>query len=156
MALEIEHKFLLRSDSWRDDADDGQRMCQGYLSGTGQTSIRVRIAGECAWLNIKHARNLTVRREFEYLIPLTDAEEILAYVCAQGRVEKTRFRVPAGKHVFEVDVFHGDNEGLVVAEVELAHEGEDFVRPSWLGDEVSHDRRYLNHYLALHPFSTWD
>ena len=155
MAMEIEHKFLVRNDRWRDDADGGQRMCQGYLAGSEQMSIRVRIAGERAWLNIKHAQSLTVRREFEYLIPLADAEEILAHVCAEGRVDKTRFRVPAGDHVFEVDVFHGENEGLIVAEVELEREGQEFARPDWLGDEVSQDPRYLNHYLASHPFADW-
>jgi adenylate cyclase len=155
MAMEIEHKFLVRDDGWRDGADGGQRMCQGYLAGDERMSIRVRIAGERAWLNIKHAHSLTVRREFEYLIPLADGEEILAHMCAHGRVDKTRFRVPVGGHVFEVDVFHGANEGLIVAEVELEREGEEFTRPDWLGDEVSHDSRYLNHYLASHPFSAW-
>ena len=155
MALEIEHKFLLRDDSWRDLADDGQRMCQGYLAGNERMSIRVRVAGAQAWLNIKHAQSLTVRREFEYLIPLHDAEEILQHVCEQGQVDKTRYRVPVANHVYEIDVFHGANEGLIVAEIELRQEGEHFQRPSWLGEEVSQDRRYLNHYLAKHPFCTW-
>ena len=155
MAMEIEHKFLVRDDGWRGAADHGQRMCQGYLAGSERMSIRVRIAGDQAWLNIKHAQSLTVRREFEYLIPLADAEEILAHVCAVGRVDKTRFRVPVARHVYEVDVFHGENEGLIVAEIELGYEGEEFARPDWLGDEVSHDARYLNHHLAEHPFSTW-
>lgn len=155
MALEIEHKFLVRNDRWRAQADDGQRMCQGYLAGNEGMSIRVRVAGEQAWLNIKHAQSMTVRREFEYAIPLPDAEEILAHLCEQGRVDKTRFRVPIDEHVFEVDVFHGDNDGLIVAEVELRHEGENFPRPEWLGEEVSEDRRYLNHFLATHPFCDW-
>ena len=153
--MEIEHKFLVRNDAWRDQADDGQRMCQGYLAGDERMSIRVRIAGDRAWLNIKHAQSMTVRREFEYLIPLEDAEEILANMCEAGQVDKTRFRVPVDEHVFEVDVFHGDNEGLIVAEVELRREGEQFVRPDWLGEEVSHDSRYLNHHLAGHPFTAW-
>ena len=153
--MEIEHKFLVRNDAWRDHADAGQRMCQGYLAGNERMSIRVRIAGDRAWLNIKHAHSLTVRREFEYLIPLVDAEEILTHVCTLGQVEKTRFRVPVDEHVFEVDVFHGDNAGLIVAEIELDYEGQAFTRPDWLGDEVSHDTRYLNHHLARHPFCAW-
>ena len=155
MALEIEHKFLLRDESWRAVADDGQRMCQGYLAGSERMSVRVRIAGEKAWLNIKHAQSLTVRREFEYLIPLADAQEILREMCEQGQIDKTRYRAAIAEHVYEIDVFHGANEGLVVAEVELRAEGEHFVRPEWLGDEVSQDPRYLNHHLATHPFSAW-
>ncbi|MFT5176629.1 MAG: adenylate cyclase [Gammaproteobacteria bacterium] len=155
MAMEIEHKFLLCNDSWRDLADAGLRMVQGYLAGDERQSIRVRIAGERAWLNIKHAQSLIVRREFEYLIPLADADEILTHMCANGRVDKTRFRVPVGEHTFEVDVFHGDNDGLIVAEVELQYEAEAFVRPDWLGDEVSHDTRYFNHNLVAHPYSVW-
>jgi adenylate cyclase len=155
MAMEIEHKFLLCSERWRDGADEGQGMCQGYLSGRERMSIRVRIAGDRAWLNIKHAHSLTVRREFEYLIQLADAQGILANMCASGRIEKTRFRVPVEEHAFEVDVFHGDNEGLIVAEVELRSEAQEFPRPDWLGDEMSHDTWYFNHNLVTHPYSAW-
>ena len=154
MALEVEHKFLVRDDGWRNAADDGHFMRQGYLANVGVTSVRVRISGDDARLNIKHARSLTVRLEYEYSIPLEDARELLD-ACGGPSVEKTRYRVPHAGHLWEVDVFAGDNEGLVMAEVELAGEGEHFERPPWLGEEVSQDPRYLNQNLAVRPFKHW-
>jgi adenylate cyclase len=155
MAVEIERKFLVANDAWRAGAGRGRRMRQGYLAGGERVSVRVRVAGAEAWLNIKHARTLTVRREFEYPVPLPDAEEMLAHACEQGIVDKTRFLVPHGEHTWEVDVFHGENAGLVVAELELAREDEAFARPDWLGIEVSEDPRYLNHCLARCPYRSW-
>lgn len=155
MALEIERKFLVRGDGWRASADAGRRLVQGYLTRGDGPSIRVRVAGDDAWLNVKQGVTLTVRREYEYPVPLADAREMLAHACVGGRVDKTRYRVPCGRHVFEVDVFHGDNHGLVVAEVELASEDEDFARPVWLGADVSGDPRYLNQRLAKRPFGAW-
>lgn len=156
MAMEIERKFLVDGEAWREAADAGTRMSQGYLTRGDGPSIRVRVAGDDAWLNLKQPLSLTVRREYEYPVPLGDALEMLEHACVGGRVEKTRYRVPRGAHVFEVDVFHGDNEGLVVAEVELAAEDEMFDRPGWLGAEVSDDPRYLNQRLAKAPYRDWD
>jgi adenylate cyclase len=155
MAMEIERKFLVADDGWRRQAGPGQPMRQGYLAGGKQVSVRVRVAGAQAWLNVKQAQSLTVRREYEYPIPLADARELLAHACESGVVEKTRYRVPHAGHVWEVDVFHGDNEGLVVAEVELASEDQPFECPAWLGRDVSAHARYLNHALARHPYREW-
>ena len=156
MAIEIERKFLVRGDDWRTQASAGTRFCQGYLFTDARCSVRVRTAGERAWLNVKGTTVGTTRTEFEYEVPVADAESMLAELCAPGRIDKTRFLVPAGPHTFEVDVFHGDNEGLVVAEVELAAPDEPFERPSWLGVEVTEDVRYYNARLARHPYRTWD
>jgi len=155
MGLEIERKFLVRDDGWRAGAHPGTRIRQGYLSDGDRVSVRVRVAGEAAWLNVKHALSITVRKEYEYPLPLADARELLDEACAGRVVDKTRYRVPYGDHVFEVDVYHGDNEGLVVAEVELAREDEAFARPAWLGADVSQDPRYLNHRLARRPYRSW-
>jgi adenylate cyclase len=155
MALEIERKFLVASDDWRAYAVDAKRMRQGYLAGSERLSIRVRVAGDDAWLNIKHAQSTLVRHEFEYPVPLADALELMSLACELGTVDKTRHRVPHGTHVWEVDEFHGDNRGLVVAELELASEDEPFEHPAWLGPEVSGDPRYLNQHLAREPFTRW-
>jgi len=155
MALEIEHKFLVSGEGWRAAADAGSRMSQGYLARGERLSVRVRIAGDRAWLNIKHARTLIVRHEVELDLPLNDARELLEHACELGRVEKTRYRVPHAGHVWEVDVFHGENEGLVLAEIELAREGEPFQHPGWLGEDVSLDPRYLNQNLARRPWPGW-
>ena len=116
---------------------------------------RVTLAGEEAWLNIKHARKLTVRNEYEYAIPIEDAESLLESACRRPLVDKTRHIVEHGSHVWEVDVFHGENDGLVIAEIELRSEDESFVRPTWLGADVSEDPRYLNQNLSRHPFTRW-
>jgi adenylate cyclase len=155
MAMEIERKFLVTAETWRASADAGRRMSQGYLTRGDGPSIRVRVAGDDAWLNVKQPVSLTVRREFEYPVPLDDALELMQHACVGGRVEKTRYLVPCGPHVFEVDVFHGENEGLVVAEVELTREDEAFEKPAWLGTDVSEDPRYLNQRLAKVPFTRW-
>ena len=155
MALEIEHKFLVTCDGWRDIAGDGRRMVQGYLAGGDRLSIRVRLTGDDAWLNIKHAYSPTVRHEVEVSLPAQDARELLDRACELGKVEKTRYEVPHAGHLWEVDVFHGANEGLVLAEVELAREGEPFERPAWVGEDVSLDPRYLNQNLAARPWRLW-
>jgi adenylate cyclase len=155
MATEIERKFLVVSEAWRAAAAPGVRFRQGYLAGTGKASVRVRVEGEAANLNIKSATLGVRRQEYEYAIPLADANEMLDNLCSGGIVEKTRYCVPVGGHVWEVDVFEGDNAGLVVAEIELSHEDEAFERPAWAGDEVSHDPRYYNVYLAEHPYKNW-
>jgi len=155
MATEIERKFLVTSDAWREAADDGVHFRQGYLIGAQRASVRVRIEGERANLNIKGATLGVRRQEYEYPIPLAEAEEILDTLCEQPQIEKTRYHVPVGTHTWEVDVFAGDNEGLIVAEVELSDEDEAFERPAWLGREVSDDTRYYNVCLTLHPYKDW-
>lgn len=155
MAIEIERKFLLRDESWRDAADGGTRFRQGYLIGAERASVRVRIEGEQANLNIKSATLGIHRQEFEYPIPLDEAEELLNTLCEQPQISKTRYLVPYGDHTWEIDVFDGDNAGLIVAEVELAAEDEVFARPPWIGDEVSGDTRYYNVCLVKHPYKDW-
>ena len=155
MATEIERKFLVHDDSWRKDADGGILYRQGYLSSGGPCAIRVRVAGTRAYLSIKSANSGTSRAEFDYTIPLSDAESILNDLCIRPPIEKTRYLVRCGEHVWEVDVFAAENAGLVVAEIELKHEDERFERPVWLGKEVSEDERYYNAYLAEHPYQHW-
>ncbi|RRQ20097.1 CYTH domain-containing protein [Thiohalobacter thiocyanaticus] len=145
MPIEIERKFLVTSDAWREQADAGVRYRQGYLTRViGETdvkaSVRVRTAGDKAWLNIKSAELGIRRLEYEYAIPLTEAEEMLDSLSLGRLVEKTRYHVPVAGHVWEVDVFEGDNRGLVVAEIELQSEDEAFTLPDWAGADVSDDR----------------
>jgi len=155
MGVEIERKFLVSSDDWRLFADAGDHYRQGYLSHDPQRSVRVRIAGERAWLNIKHATSTIRRLEYEYPIPLDDAREMLDRLCSADCVDKVRYHVKHGRHLWEIDVFGGRNAGLVVAEIELDDEDERFDIPDWLGAEVSDDPRYYNMNLAQHPYSTW-
>jgi adenylate cyclase len=155
MPIEIERKFLLANDRWRAQADAGVFMRQGYLSGSKRSSVRVRIAGEHANLNIKGATLGVTRQEYEYAIPLADANELLNTLADGPLIEKTRYHVAHGAHTWEIDVFAGDNQGLVVAEIELGAEDESFERPSWLGNEVSHEPRYYNVCLVKHPFKDW-
>ena len=155
MALEIERKFLLRSDEWRALAASRVLMRQGYLSSGSDSSIRVRIAGELAWLNLKAKRSARTRLEFEYPIPRADADEILRELCNGPLVEKYRHEILAGPHVWEIDEFIGDNAGLIVAEIELGGEDEGFDRPAWLGSEVTEDERYYNFNLARRPYREW-
>jgi adenylate cyclase len=155
MAIEIERKFLVRDDSWRAQADGGVFYSQGYLSTDPQRCVRVRIAGQRAWLNIKSAVSSLRRLEYEYEIPRGDANELLRSACAEPAVEKTRYHVAHHGHVWELDVFAGANAGLVVAELELADEQEPFARPAWLGQEVSDDPRYYNMNLAQMPYTQW-
>lgn len=154
MGVEIERKFLVAGGQWREQASRSVVYRQAYLNHDGGVSVRVRIAGEKANLNLKSA-TLDIRRvEFEYEIPLADAESLLDL--ATGNViAKTRYFVEHGDHTWEIDVFEGANAGLVVAELELDSIDEDFGRPPWLGAEVSDDPRYYNVYLAKHPYSEW-
>jgi adenylate cyclase len=153
VAVEIERKFLLRGDAWRAQAQRSLRMVQAYLGGE-RCSIRVRIEGEEAFLNLK-SRDLGTRRlEFEYPVPLEEAEHMLAAFGGQ-QVAKTRHFVERGGHTWEIDEFSGDNAGLVVAEIELAAEDEAFERPDWIGAEVTMDPRYYNVNLARTPFRDW-
>ncbi len=155
MGTEIERKFLIRDASWRDAAEPGVAYRQGYFAGMERCSMRVRIGAGRARLNIKGATLGIERYEYEYPIPLRDAEELLERCCLTPVVCKTRYRVPHGAHVWEIDVFEGDNAGLVVAEIELGRPDEPFERPQWLGEEVSDDARYYNVSLVAHPFKDW-
>ncbi|TPQ24817.1 CYTH domain-containing protein [Methylomonas sp. EFPC3] len=156
MALEVEHKFLLANDAWRDEVEDSVLYKQGYLSGSPLSSIRVRISDSQAWLNIKSATIGTHRLEFEYEIPLADAEQLLAELCHKPVIEKVRHFVRREPHLWEIDEFLGDNQGLIVAEIELSQIGESFAKPTWLGQEVTDDLRYYNNNLAKNPFKDWD
>lgn len=155
MATEIERKFLLHDDSWRQHAAKTKRYRQGYLANNNNCSVRLRVAGETAHLNIKTAVLDIHRTEYEYAIPKTDAEEMLEQLCAGHLIDKTRYFVPYAGHTWEIDVFEGENDGLILAEIELSHRDESFQHPPWLGREVSDDPRYYNVYLAEHPFKTW-
>lgn len=155
MGTEIERKFLVRGDRWREKADDGIRLRQGYLSGSERSSVRVRIEGGQANINIKSGTLGIRRQEYEYPIPLADAEEILDTLCEKPLIEKTRFHVTHDDQVWEVDVFEGDNAGLVVVELEMESEDAVLNTPDWVGEEVSHDRRYYNVCLVKHPFKDW-
>ena len=155
MAIEIEHKFLLANDDWRKHVSRSVKYRQGYLSSQASSSIRVRISNEHAWLNIKSATIGAHRHEYEYEIPLTDADEILTNLCRKPLIEKTRYFVTHDQHLWEIDEFEGDNQGLIVAEIELDVIGRSFSKPLWLGQEVTEDLRYYNNNLAVHPYSEW-
>ena len=152
MGIEIERKFLVVGDDWRQAP--GRLYAQGYLNRDKQRTVRVRIVEQGAWLTIKGASSGATRAEFEYAIPLADAEQLLA-LCDGPQVRKIRRVVQFAGHAWEIDEFQGDNAGLVVAEIELHAEDEAFERPAWLGTEVTHDPRYFNSNLAAAPYSTW-
>lgn len=156
MATEIERKFLLKNSGWKKSADDGMAYSQGYLVGSKKSSVRVRIQGDRAFLNIKSATIDITRQEFEYEIPFDEATEMLNTLCEKPLISKTRYHLKNEKHVWEIDVFSGDNDGLVVAEIELSDKDEFFEKPGWLGDEVSDDERYYNVNLGKHPFKEWN
>lgn len=156
MAVEIERKFLLKNDDWKADADEGKKYAQGYLTGTGgQSSIRVRTGGDKAWLNIKSATPGMKRTEYEYEIPLADASEMIQDLCLRPVIIKTRYLVRRDGHLWEIDVFEGENAGLVVAEIELESVDETFSKPAWVGEEVTDDRRYYNICLVENPYKNW-
>ena len=153
MALEIERKFLVDAEKWQPNVP-GTLLCQGYLGIDPNPTVRVRIAGDKAFLTIKGRTESISRPEFEYEIPVADAQEMLK-LAISNPVEKTRYKVMFEESLWEVDVFSGKNEGLIMAEIELESENQDFARPDWLLDEVSGDRRYYNSYLSEHPFQEW-
>jgi adenylate cyclase len=155
MGLEIERKFLVASDDWRAEVLESRRLSQGYLARGIETAIRVRLQGESAKLNIKHTTDGINRLEYEYDIPLRDARELLDRVALRPLIDKTRHHVRYRGHLWEIDEFHGDNAGLIVAEIELTHADEAFERPAWLGKEVSEDVRYYNSSLSERPYSRW-
>ncbi len=153
MATEIERKFLVQGTPWT--SLTGIEMIQGYLHATAEWALRIRIAGETAWLTFKGASADGMSRpEFEYPLPVADAREMLE-LWGGALVHKTRYRIPHEGHTWEVDVFHGENDGLVLAEVELRSTDEDVTLPPWSGTEVTGLERYYNAYLAAHPYQTW-
>jgi adenylate cyclase len=152
MATEIERKFLIRGDDWRQQSPT--RICQGYLSRDKDRTVRVRIAGSRAYLTIKGSSKGATRTEFEYEIPLADAQQLLS-MCDGPVLDKNRHVLKHAGTTWEVDEFLGANAGLVVAEVELEREDQPFERPAWLGKEVTEDARYYNSNLAAKPYSTW-
>lgn len=155
MNYEIERKFLVVGD-YKSHAFNHYRIVQGYLSSVLERVVRIRIQGDTAYLTIKSTVSDTefTRYEWEREISLEDAEEMLKF-CEKEIIEKTRYLVKVGAHLFEVDEFYGNNQGLVVAEVELASEDEVFEKPDWLGQEVTSENRYYNSMLVKHPYSEW-
>lgn len=153
MGREIERKFLVGGVDWKQGASVSV-MCQGYLSTDPERVVRVRVEGDKAALTIKGKSSGAVRGEWEYEIPIADAEELLL-LCRRPLIEKRRYRVKHAGMLWEVDEFAGDNAGLVVAEIELQAEDQVFVRPHWLGEEVTHDARYYNSNLLKHPYKDW-
>ncbi len=154
MAQEIERKFLVIGDAWR--TDNGILIRQGYLHNDVNRTVRVRTKGEGAYLTIKSGSVGITRTEFEYEIPLTDANQMLDELCQRPLIEKIRYEVRMDGFTWEIDEFLGDNANLVVAEIELGDEEQDFPKPDWLGKEVSQDARYLNANLVKNPFSRWE
>lgn len=156
MGIEIERKFLVRNDTWRKlAADRGRPIRQGYLTATQQSTVRVRIIGDEAVVTIKGKSTGMRRSEFEYPIPMADAEQMLASLCRKPIVDKIRYRIPAGGLAWEVDDYFGENAGLVTAEIELQDESQTFDLPPWIGREVTGTARYYNSALARLPFSKW-
>lgn len=161
MGIEIERKFLLANDGWRATVQRSLAMAQGYINdmqalreGRQQASVRVRIAGDAAFLNLKSRELGHTRQEFDYPIPVADARALLK-LCVGGRIEKIRHYVAVEGHLFEIDEFFGDNAGLIVAELELRHADDAYPRPAWLGAEVTDTLRYYNLALAERPFAQW-
>lgn len=154
MGVEIERKFLVQGNHWRSLAP-GTLYRQGYLaSGAGKT-VRVRLAGETGYITIKGATTGIARSEYEYVIPQQDAAELLDTLCDRPLIEKIRYRIPIDSLVWEVDEFLGENQGLIMAEVELQDDRQEIKLPDWIGEEVSHDPRYYNSNLSKHPFKDW-
>lgn len=155
MGREVERKFLVDPGAWHPDPARGVRYRQGYLSVEPARTVRVRRAGQSGALTVKGLTTGIERAEFEYPIPLEDADAMLDILCLRPLLEKTRYREPFGGRTWEIDVFEGDNAGLVVAEVELASPVEQLELPPWAGKEVSGDPRYFNSNLTQHPYTRW-
>lgn len=154
MPVEIERRFLIENDKWHQYADEPLLLKQAYLSVEKERTVRVRIVGQRAWLTLKGYISELSRSEFEYEIPLADAEKMMESMCP-FKMEKWRYLVRWGSSLFEIDVFLGENAPLVVAEIELPDENADFDRPDWLGREITSDGMFTNAYLSKHPFSSW-
>lgn len=153
---EIEHKFLVSSDAYKKKSGKGKRIVQGFLNTHPERTVRVRIKGDQGFLTVKGISNErgTSRFEWEHEIPVSEAEALLR-ICEPGVIDKIRYEVYVEQKCFEIDEFHGDNEGLVVAEIELEEEGEAIPQPDWLGDEVTGITRYYNSMISKHPYKDW-
>lgn len=154
MGVEIERKFLVQGERWK-ALGPGVLLRQGYLSSSPERTVRVRIEGESAMLTIKGKSSGAMRSEWEYPIPLADAQAFLDALCELPIIEKKRYRIPFEGMVWEVDEFLGENAGLVVAEIELSAENQSFAKPDWIAEEVTHDPRYFNSALIRNPYSRW-
>ena len=155
MATEIERKFKVRSDEYK-EIGKPQNCKQGYLDTQNEPLVRVRIMGEKAYLTLKGENEGIRRLEFEYEIPVLDAEKLLSNFCSTTLIKKNRYILSIEEKIWEVDEFLGENFGLVIAEVELLSENDNFNKPSWIGQEVSHDTKYYNYKLVEHPYSKWN
>lgn len=155
--IEIERKFLVNSEAFKTDAFKQTEIIQGYLNSHKDRAVRVRVKGDKGFLTVKGASNSTgaSRFEWEKEIPVNEAKALLK-LCEKGVIEKIRYEVKVAQHVFEIDVFFGDNQGLIVAEVELKSENETFIKPHWLSDEVTGQIKYYNSQLSKYPFNTWN
>ncbi|MEW7277992.1 CYTH domain-containing protein [Aquimarina sp. 2201CG1-2-11] len=154
--IEIERKFLVTSDIFIKEAQKSTRIVQGYLNSDPERAVRVRIKGDKGFLTIKGKSNNTgtSRFEWEKELKIEEAEQLLN-LCEKGIIDKIRHEISMGKHIIEVDIFFGDNKGLILAEIELQHENETFVKPNWLGNEVTGDPRYYNAQLSRNPYKNW-
>ena len=154
MGVEIEKKFLLAGNDWKDLAE-GTSYRQGYLSSVKERTVRVRTIKDKGFLTIKGISVGATRLEYEYEIPFEEANELLDELCEKPLIEKNRYKVNLGEHTWEIDEFFGENEGLVVAEIELENEKQQFIKPQWVGEEVTGDPRYFNSNLIANPFKQW-
>ncbi|OUD33903.1 adenylate cyclase [Flavobacterium sp. FPG59] len=154
--IEIERKFIVKNQSFKEKIHTKSIVSQGYLNSNPERTVRVRIKNDKGYLTIKGISNEsgTSRYEWEKEIPLNEAVELFK-LCEKGAIEKTRYEIKYGNHTYEVDEFHGDNEGLIIAEIELSSENEKFDKPNWLGDEVTGEQRYYNSNLSILPFKEW-
>lgn len=154
--IEIERKYLVNSDDFKDSFSAKHEIAQGYLSSVAERTVRVRIKGEKGFITIKGIGNETgaSRFEWEKEIPVNEAKELLK-LCEKGVIEKTRYDVNYENHLIEIDVFHGENDGLIIAEIELEDETETVQKPNWLGEEVTNDKRYYNSYISNNSFKNW-
>lgn len=155
MAKEIERKFLLTGDQWKNLAE-GTHYRQGYLNSIKERTVRIRTINDKAYLTIKGITVSATRAEYEYEIPHADCMEMLDGLAERPIIEKNRYKIPYGGFIWEVDEFLGVNEGLVVAEIELESEDQSFDKPEWVGEEVTGDPRYFNSNLVANPYTTWD
>lgn len=162
MGTEIERKYLVKRTKWqahkqlwqRQFPDLGQKYCQGYIPTANHTTVRVRLIGDRGYLTIKSKVIGHTRAEYEYEIPVAEAQEMLDNLCVKPLIEKFRYRIPSGRLIWEVDEFIGDNEGLIIAEVELEQEDQQIELPDWIEKQVN-DEKYFNSYLVKHPYSQW-
>lgn len=154
MATEIERKYLLKNDSWKQEVSSKNNIVQGYLSSKPERTVRIRITNNKGFVTIKSKNIGSLRKEFEYEIPIEDAKELIL-LCEKPIIQKTRYLVEHYSHIWEIDIFEGENQGLEVAEIELSQENEEFSIPDWIGQEVTNESKYYNSQLIINPFMNW-